>query len=53
MFGRWRKKKGFFYGLWQVAKRLSPYDIDYYGELFNIGQGGGREGRQARRKAKQ
>jgi len=50
MFGRWKEKRGFFYGLWQVAKSISPYDIDYYGEQFNIGQGGGRAGRKARRK---
>jgi len=49
MFGRWKDKRGFFYGLWQVAKRISPYDIDYYGEQFNIGQGGGATERQKRR----
>jgi len=45
IFARWRRKEGIWYRAWQVAKRLSPYDIDAIGEDLCIGQGGGAEGR--------
>jgi len=51
MFGRWRRKKGVWFGLWQLFKS-SPYGagIEAFGKTAGIGQGGGAAGRQERRK---
>jgi hypothetical protein len=47
MFGRWRRKTGFFWKSWQIFKRWSPYgsQIEEVGRITGIGQG--------RRQAKQ
>jgi len=51
MFGRWRRKTGFFWKSWQLFKRFSPYGgyIEEFGSITGIGQGNG----ESRRAAKQ
>ena len=52
MFGRWRAKRGVWYGAWQAYKEFGPYGgaITRLGRIFNIGQGT-RRARRAKEQA--